>query len=145
VSLIDWFNQDLLIKHKPNRREIRELLRIVQRDLTQCCLPGLDRDWRLGIAYNAALQLAVAALLASGYRAKGEAHHYRVIQSLAYTANPNPELIDQMDGFRKMRNVSDYERAGAVTEQAAQEILALAQKLQKLVSEWLHVNHPELI
>ena len=145
MSLTDWLNQGLLAKHKPQRREIMELLRIVERDLAQCRLMGLDRDWQLGIAYNAALQLATAALLACGYRTKGEAHHYRVIQSLAYTIDLEPELIDQLDGFRKIRNVSDYERAGAVSDQQAQEMFALTLRLQITVTDWLKNNHPELI
>lgn len=145
MSLTDWLNQGLLAKHKPQRREIMELLRIVERDLAQCRLLGLDRDWQLGIAYNAALQLATAALLACGYRTKGEAHHYRVIQSLAYTIDLEPELIDQLDGFRKIRNVSDYERAGAVSDQQVQEMFALALRLQITVTDWLKNNHPELI
>jgi len=84
-------------------------------------------------------------LLASGYRTKGEGHHYRVIQSLAYTINLSTEMIDHLDGFRKMRNVSDYERAGVVSEQAAEELLTLAKQLQKIVIEWLQSKYPELL
>jgi len=46
---------------------------------------GLTADWRLNIAYNAALQAATAALAASGYRAAREAHHLRVMKSLEFT------------------------------------------------------------
>ena len=38
---------------------------------------GLSADWRLNIAYNAALQAASAALAACGYRAARDAHHYQ--------------------------------------------------------------------
>jgi hypothetical protein len=48
-------------------------------------VPHLSPDWRLNIAYNAALQAATAALAAAGYRASREAHHCRAIQSLAFT------------------------------------------------------------
>lgn len=145
MSLTDWLNQGWLREHKPRRREIKELLGIVARDLEQSQIAGLGRDWRLSIAYNAALQLAAIALLASGYRSRGEAHHYRIIHSLAYTANIDEELIDQFDGFRKKRNVSDYERAGTVSELEAQEMLALANKLLDLITAWLQNHHPELI
>ncbi len=145
MSLTDWLNQGLLVKHKPDSNEIRELLGIVQRDLTQSNLPGLDCDWQLAIAYNAALQLAVIALAASGYRTKGEGHHFRAIQSLAYTVNLSFNLLDKLDGFRKMRNMSDYERAGMVSDQAAEEMLYLARQLQKIVIAWLQTNHPELM
>jgi len=36
---------------------------------------GLDPDWRLNIAYNAALHSATAALAAEGYRATRESYH----------------------------------------------------------------------
>ena len=54
-------------------------------------------------------------------------------------------MIDHLDGFRKMRNVSDYERAGVVSEQAAEELLTLAKQLQKIVIEWLQSKYPELL
>ena len=66
----------------------------------------------LAIAYNAALQCAIAALAACGYRASREAHHYRVIQSLPHTIGADAKLVAQLDAFRKKRNVGDYERAG---------------------------------
>jgi len=85
------------------------------------------------------------ALAASGYRAGREAHHYRAIQSLAFTIGASTDLVDQLDSFRKKRNVSDYERAGAVSEQEAREMLALAKTLRETVTAWLRNNHPELI
>jgi len=44
-------------------------LRLAERDLRECQAAGLSPDWRLAIAYNAALQSATAALAAAGYRA----------------------------------------------------------------------------
>jgi len=99
----------------------------------------------LSIAHNAALQLAVAALAVCGYRTGREAHHYRAIQSLAFTIGASADLVDQLDSFRKKRNISDYERAGAVSEQEAREMLGLAKSLRETVMTWLKKNHPELI
>jgi hypothetical protein len=58
---------------------------MADRDLGKCQTANHNPDWQLNIAYNAALQAATAALAVAGYRAAREAHHYRVIQSLAYT------------------------------------------------------------
>jgi hypothetical protein len=145
MSLSDWLEKGWLVRHKPDRREIKELLGIADRDIADAQAEGISTDTRLSIAYNAALQLGVAALAAAGYRAGHEAHHYRVIQSLAFTIGANTELIDQLDGFRKKRNISDYERAGAVSDQEAKEMLTLAKTLREMVTEWLKNNHPELI
>jgi len=144
MGLSDWLEKGWLVKHRPNRREIKELLGIADRDTADAQAEGISTDTRLSIAYNAALQLAVAALAAAGYRAGREAHHYRVIQSLAFTIGANTELIDQLDSFRKKRNISDYERAGAVSDQEAKEMLTLAKTLREMVTGWLKNNHPEL-
>ena len=118
---------------------------LADRDLAQCRTPNLSSDWQLNMAYSAALQAATAALAAAGYRAAREAHHYREIQSLAYTIKADPALIAQLDKFRKKRNISGYERAGAVSEQEAKEMFGLAKNLRSEVDKWLRSNHPELL
>jgi hypothetical protein len=145
MSLADWQKDAWLVDHKTSPREIAELLAIANRDLDECQAAGLSPDWRLAIAFNAALQTATAALAACGYRAAREGHHYRIIQSLAFTVGADASLIALFDGFRKKRNISDYERVGAVSIQEAGEMLALAKSLRQRVGEWLRNNHPELL
>ncbi len=145
MSLSDWLDKGWLVKHQPDRREIRELLGIADRAITDAEVKGISPDARLSIAHNAALQLAIAALAATGYRAAREAHHYRAIQSLAFTIGVSTDLVDQLDSFRKKRNISDYERAGAISEQEAKEMLSLAKSLREMVTAWLKKNHPELV
>ncbi len=145
MSLKDWLKSRWLIEHQTSRQEIADLLGMAGRDLVQCRTPHLSPDWQLNIAYNAALQAATAALAASGYRAARDSHHYRVIQSLAYTIRADAILITQLDKFRKKRNISDYERAGAVSEQEAKEMFALAKNLRDEVEKWLRSNYPELL
>lgn len=118
---------------------------MVDRDLKASAVKGLDDDWRLAIAYNAALQCATAALAASGYRASREAHHHRVIQSLAYTIGADAQLVAQLEAFRKKRNIGDYERAGVTSKGEANEMVALARRLRQEVGSWLQANHPELL
>jgi len=79
MSLAEWLNKGWLTNHKANPREIAELLGVADRDLTDSQIRGLSPDSQLSLAYNAALQMATAALAAAGYRAAREAHHYRVI------------------------------------------------------------------
>ncbi len=71
------------------------------RDSKDSRTPGLSADWRQNIAYNAELQLATAALVAAGYRASRQMHHYRVIHSLAHTIGADAKLIGRLDQFRK--------------------------------------------
>ena len=66
MSLQDWLRNGWLVEHRTSRQEIADLLAVADRDLGQCRAPGLNPDWQLNIAYNAALQLAAAALGAAG-------------------------------------------------------------------------------
>ncbi|MBN2107900.1 MAG: hypothetical protein JW832_10790 [Deltaproteobacteria bacterium] len=93
MSLRDWLKNGWLIEHVTSPQEIADLLGVADRDLADCMVAHLSPDWKLTIAYNAALQSATAALAASGYRPSREAHHDRVIQSLAHTLELDPALI----------------------------------------------------
>jgi len=145
VSLQSWLKNGWLVEHETSAQEIANLLAVADRDLGDCRAVGLSTDWRLGIAYNAALQAATAALYASGYRAAREMHHYRVVQSLQFTVGAEPELVDQLDQFRKKRHIGGYERAGFVSDQEAEEMIGLAVRLRRMVEEWIRRNHPALL
>lgn len=145
MSLEDWLRNGWLAEHRTSPGEVAELLAIADRDLADCRVQGLSPDWRLNIAYNAALQASTAALAACGYRAAREAHHYRVIRSLALTIGADARLLRQFDLFRKKRNIGGYERAGTVSEQEASEMIALAERIRQEVIDWLKSSHPEFL
>jgi uncharacterized protein (UPF0332 family) len=137
LSLNDWLKNGWLIEHKTSPQEIEDLFRIVDRDLKDCEVVDLSADWRLNIAYNAALQCAKAALATAGYRPTRESHHYRLIHSLAYTIQADDKLLIQFDMFRKKRNISDYMRAGEISDIEVNEMIALARRLRPRVAEWI--------
>src|SRR3990172_12202217 len=145
VSLVDWLNQGRLRPHKTSKNEIRQLLAVFERDMTDARSNTISVDRRFATAYNAALTAATAALAASGYRPAGEGHHYWVIQSLAFTLQLDAEKIEEFKRFRRERNTIDYERIGAVSEKEVQEMLELAKSIQAKLEAWLKKNHPELI
>jgi hypothetical protein len=145
MSLETWLNNGWLSPHQSSRQEIADLLAIVDRDLKDCQSEGLSADWRFNIAYNALLQTATAALAAAGYRAGREAHHYRVLQSLAFTAALEEAVLRQLDAFRKKRNLTGYERIGTVSDREVSEAVQMARIIRKLVEGWIRKNHPELL
>lgn len=145
MSLQDWVKNGWLVEHKTSRQEIADLLAVAKRDLSDCQSDGLSVDWQLNIAYNAALQLATAALAAAGYRPSRDSHHFRVIQSLALTIKANAVLVAQFDAFRKKRNTAGYERIGMISEKEAKEMVELAKRLHRDVPAWLNANHPTLV
>jgi len=139
----DWLKFGWLKTHKTSREEIADLLAVADRDIAACQTPGLVADWRLNIAYNAALQLAVAALAAAGYRAERSNHHYHVIQSLELTIGASASTIGKFDVLRKKRNITDYERAETVSDLEAEEMRKLAVSLRKRTEEWIWTNYPD--
>ena len=145
MSLTNWRDNGWLVEHKTSPQEISDLLSVADRDLTDCESPGLSPDWQLSISYNAALQTATAALAACGYRASRDAHHYRIIQSLAHTIEAESNVINQFDKFRKKRNIGGYEAAGRISQQEADEMKKLAKELYEQIVKWLHQNHADLI
>lgn len=144
MSFEAWLKDGWVRPHKTSPQEIEELFSIVDRDLKNCRTLGLSNDWRLNIAYNAALQASKIALAASGYRASREAQHYRTIQSLALTIGADKALVKELDAFRKKRNISDYEQADLVSDHEVDEIIDLAEQLREEVVHWLEKNHPHL-
>jgi hypothetical protein len=145
MSLTNWRDNGWLVEHKTSPQEISDLLNVADRDLADCESPGLSPDWQLSIAYNAALQTATAALAACGYRSSRDAHHYRIIQSLAHTIEAEPNVINQFDKFRKKRNIGGYEAAGRISQQEADEMKTLAKKLREQIDQWLQHKYPDLI
>src|SRR5229473_3583642 len=143
ANLKDWLKFGWLKEHKTSGQEIADLFAVGDRDLGACKTPGLHNDWRFNIAYNAALQLASAALAAAGYQAERSNHHYRVIDSLGLTLGVDAATIKMFDTFRKKRNISDYERTGAISDLESEEMGQLAERLRLEVEVWIRKNHPQ--
>ena len=144
TSFESWLQNRWLVRHTSSSEEIANLFALSDRDLAACQTRNLPADWRFAIAYNAALRAATAALAATGYRASRESHHHRVIQSLELTLAPDRKLIDTFDRFRKKRNVSSYDIAGAVSDKEAQEMYELATVLRAKIEQWIRKNHCKL-
>ena len=96
VSLQNLLESGQLSTHKTSKSEIAELLKAVDRDLTDSQLQGLSADRQFATAYSAALLVATLALAASGYRAQQEGHHYWTIQSLTFTLKLNARLLTNL-------------------------------------------------
>lgn len=145
MSLAEWERNGWLTAHRTSGNEVRDLLAVVERDLADSDAEGLSPDWRMNIAYNAALRAATAALAAAGYRASRDQHHYRVIQSLRETLRIDVQIANTFDAFRRKRNVANYERIGLVSDADADAMRALAVRLRNDVVARLKKHHPDLL
>jgi hypothetical protein len=142
--LADWLANRWLVAHQATADEIADLFAIVDRDLEDAAIPRLSSDWRVGITYNAALQLATLALAAEGYRPGRERAHERAILSLRDTVGLPQKTVDLLDVTRRKRNQVNYEHAGSTSPSEAQELFGVVSELRATVVRWLRKKHPAL-
>ncbi len=142
VTLSDWLANRWIVAHEPNATEIADLFAVVDRDLEDASVPRLSADWRLGITYNAALQLATLALMAEGYRTGRERHHERAILSLRETVGIEGQRVLLLDAVRRKRNQINYEHAGSTSTLEADEFYHVVTQLRADTVRWLRKKHP---
>ena len=145
MSLQKWLECGWLRSHKSSRKEISDLLRIVDRDLRDAA-GDISADWRFGIAYNAALKLCTILLYAEGYRPEKSLQHFRTLQALPLILGSHHESnAKYLDICRNKRNVAEYDYVGGVTEEDVDELIAFVNELHEAIIRWLSEQHPEFL
>jgi hypothetical protein len=145
MSLQKWLEYGWLRSHQSSRKEISDLLRIIDRDLRDAT-GDISADWRFGIAYNAALKLCTILLYAEGYRPEKTLQHFRTIQALPLILGKKHEPdAKYLDTCRNKRNVVEYDYVGGVTEDDVSELVGYVNELRHEVLRWLHEHHAELM
>ncbi|WP_415063081.1 hypothetical protein [Bdellovibrio sp.] len=145
MSLADWAKNGWLRPHTPSKGEVKNLFEIVERDLKDAVAKEISDDWKFGIAYNAALKLCTILLHTSGYRPEKNLAHYRTLQALPLILGDKHKAnADYLDACRKKRNETEYDFAGTVSKEEAQELINFCSELKDEVSAWLKKNHKDL-
>ncbi|AII61455.1 hypothetical protein [Dehalococcoides mccartyi] len=145
MDLKNLLNDGRIKEHTPSKQEIKQLLAVFDRDITDAQIEILSTDRKFSTAYNAALTIARIALVSSGYRITGEGSHYWTIQASAFILPLDTSMIRKFDKFRQKRNISGYEMTGMISEQDTKEMIDLAREIHSVVLKWLSENHPEFI
>jgi hypothetical protein len=145
MSLQKWLEYGWLRPHKSSKKEISDVLRIIDRDLRDAT-GDISADWRFGIAYNAALKLCTILLYAEGYRPEKTLQHFRTIQALPLILGKKHEPdAKYLDTCRNKRNVVEYDYVGGVTEEDVDELIAFVKELHGEVIRWLSKIHPKFL
>lgn len=145
MSLEKWAEYGWLKAEASSPEEITDLLGIVSRDINDARVEAISEDRRFEAAFNAARTAANAALRAGGYRTATQlGHHLKMIESLEFTIQADPRLIQKMRVFSKKRNATSYDSAGNISNQELAEVIDVAELLRQDVSAWLREKHPEL-
>ncbi len=147
MSLELWSRNGWLQPSEPTVADIRRLLEVADREINDAQASGLSPEGQFEHAYDAALQLCMIGLRASGYRVpKGPGVHKRAIDSLRYTLGEAcSETAEYLEFCSRQRGQVVYERIGVVTKEGANELLDAARQLRSDVIGWLRVNHPKLL
>ncbi len=145
VTLKQFLTDGRLKSHRTTSREIRDLLRVADRNFQDAAVEGISFDLRFTTAYQAVFQLATMVLGASGYRTTGQGHHWVTFTVLPELMGGEVQVVtDYFDQCRGKRNLSDYDRAGEISEEETVELLKEAKKFRGTVLNWLRRNHPGL-
>ena len=146
MSLTRLLAEGRVRKHRSSHTEIRDRLRIVDRNIRDAAVDAISVDLRYHAAYEAALQLATIALSASGYRTTSQGHHRTTFEALPFCLGAEHEdLANYFDQSRGKRNVLEYDRAGEIAETEAEELLNEVKKFRATVVAWLKRRHPALV
>jgi hypothetical protein len=149
MTLENWVKNSWLEKRASDREEIGRLLNIADErlaDYHKAIVAKLSADVQLGLAYDAIRASATAALRAAGYRVvRGGSEHYRTIEALEFSVDPQKKLIPSLEKVRKKRNISSYDDFGSISQGEADHCGAMALRLRKDVEEWIRKNHADKI
>lgn len=147
MSLEKWQKEGKLLSHSTNEGEIKNLFKLVERDLKDSKISQLSNDRRFATAYNAALQLATIVIHASGYRVKSNmgGHHWITFLAFAEMMNHQKQRSNYFNACRAKRNITDYDRAGEISDSDLKELLHEVHGFEKDVLNWLNKHHPNLL
>jgi len=85
-------------------------------------------------------------LRAAGYRVvRGGSEHYRTIEALEFSIDPQKKLIPTLDKLRKKRNIGAYDDFGLASQGEADHCGKMAVQVRKEAEEWIRKNHADKI
>ena len=133
--------------HATTKRELDDLLAVIDRDLQDAGVPGLSADRSFATSYNAALQTAKMAIACAGYRVIAKKGHHQVsFEGAELAVGPSTsKLAAYFETCRRKRNTLDYDVANVVSDTEAVELLQKAQEFRQEVETWIAKNHPQFV
>lgn len=146
MKLYELEERRYLERLKPSRDDMANLVRAIRRRLLDAVNPTITKENRLQQAYEAVLQVAIAALQARGYRLRSKpAHHVIALETLAETVDVPRQLVDYFQTLRKRRHHALYDAVIAVSAVDLESAIGEAGRLAERFRRWLAEEHPGLV
>ena len=135
-----------LKSHVTSREEVQRLLDAARRNLSDAGVEVISCETRFDSAYKAVMQLALAAMMANGFRpdTSKPGHHMTVIQSLPQTIGLPTERMAVLDVLRRKRNLTDYS-GGWIDETSMEQCILEARNLLRDVEAWFKEQRSDLV
>ncbi len=134
MSFESWVKNSWLEVLPSDAAEITRLLSIADArlaDYQKALKGGLSADVQLALAYDAARSSASAALRAAGYRVvRGNNEHYRTLEALEFSIDPEKKMIRALDTLRRKRKTGAYDDHGLVAR--ARQILPVTSRFRSV-------------
>lgn len=146
MSLQNLLKIGQLKEHPLDAAEVQRLLSAAGRNLADARVTTISPETRFDVAYKAAMQAALAALMAHGYRSDTNrpGHHMTVLQGLTLTIGLAPARVTVLDTLRRKRIRSDY-TGDDIDDSSAEHCIAEAERLLQDVVAWLKIHRSQLI
>jgi hypothetical protein len=135
-----------LEKAQADREELTRFLDRIRRKLADSRQTNISLDSRFDVAFEALLQIALAALRANGYRTtSGVGHQQMAIQALPRTIGIPQGEVRTLDEFRKRRSAGLYLAEFEPSAAEVEALVAAADRLHKALVAWLKAHRPGLL
>ena len=135
-----------LEKEATDSAEIARFLVKIVRKLADSRSQTISLDSRFDLAWEAVLQIGLAALRANGFRTTSQAGHQAMaIQTLDQSIGLPKERIRLLETFRKNRSAGLYEGTFEPSSVEVESLIEAAVDLREAVLRWLRASRPELL
>jgi uncharacterized protein (UPF0332 family) len=130
--------RSLDLKPDERLRRVAELLSVAGRELSDAALNDRSPDGRHNSAYAAARVAAEAMMTAEGLRrGSGEGQHAIVFDFLALVEEGHyAKEAAYFHRVRRLRNETEYERAGVIAPSLADDVLSKARNFVEEARRW---------
>ena len=133
-----------LLQETCNAQEIQRFLKKIATKLADAKSISVSLDSRFDLAYEALLQIGLAALRAHNLRPDSRGgHHVLALQTLNKTIAYPKEKLRLLDEYRKQRAIGLYDGSFEPSSAEVEAIVHSVKQLNECLTEWLKENRPE--